>query len=84
MASEGAIAAVEAAGGSVVAVHYNKLGLRGLLKPEKFEEGMLPRQARPPPKMLEFYTQFKHRGYLSQEVQLARQMRALGVTAKEE
>uniref|UniRef100_A0A3Q7F5J8 SET domain-containing protein n=1 Tax=Solanum lycopersicum TaxID=4081 RepID=A0A3Q7F5J8_SOLLC len=46
-------AAVEAAGGSVRRVHYNKLGLRALLKPEWFEKKgrLLPRPARPPPKL---------------------------------
>lgn len=46
-------AAVEAAGGSVRRVHYNKLGLRALLKPEWFEKKgrLLPRAARPPPKL---------------------------------
>ncbi|KAL5753994.1 hypothetical protein ACOSP7_022214 [Xanthoceras sorbifolium] len=46
-------AAVEAAGGSVRKVHYNKLGLRALLKPEWFEKKgrLLPRPARPPPKL---------------------------------
>ncbi|CAL1379924.1 unnamed protein product [Linum trigynum] len=45
--------AVEAAGGSVRRVHYNKLGLRALLKPEWFEKKgrLLPRPARPPPKL---------------------------------
>lgn len=45
--------AVEAAGGSVRKVHYNKLGLRALLKPEWFEKKrrLLPRPARPPPKI---------------------------------
>ncbi|XP_074585245.1 uncharacterized protein LOC141841022 [Curcuma longa] len=45
-------AAVEAAGGSVRKVHYNKLGLRALLKPEWFEKKgrLLPKPARPPPK----------------------------------
>lgn len=46
-------AAVEAAGGSVRRVHYNKLGLRALLKPEWFEKKgrLLPKAARPPPKL---------------------------------
>ncbi|CAF1707110.1 hypothetical protein F2Q70_00010846 [Brassica cretica] len=43
---------VEAAGGSVRRVYYNKLGLRALLKPEWFEKKgrLLPKAARPPPK----------------------------------
>ncbi|EPS68867.1 hypothetical protein M569_05902, partial [Genlisea aurea] len=45
-------AAVEAAGGSVRRVYYNKLGLRALLRPEWFEKKgrLLPRPAKPPPK----------------------------------
>eukprot|EP00475_Leptophrys_vorax_P021815 TRINITY_DN29642_c0_g2_i2.p1 TRINITY_DN29642_c0_g2~~TRINITY_DN29642_c0_g2_i2.p1 ORF type:complete len:154 (-),score=10.28 TRINITY_DN29642_c0_g2_i2:112-549(-) len=45
--------AVVAAGGSVTRVHYNKLGLRALLKPEWFEKKgrLLPRPARPPPRI---------------------------------
>lgn len=44
--------AVEAAGGSVRRVYYNKLGLRALIKPEWFEKKgrLLPKAARPPPK----------------------------------
>ncbi|KAK4780326.1 hypothetical protein SAY87_016432 [Trapa incisa] len=44
--------AVEAAGGSVRKVYYNKLGLKALVKPEWFEKKgrLLPRPARPPPK----------------------------------
>ncbi|CAN6821904.1 unnamed protein product [Brassica oleracea] len=46
---------VEAAGGSVRRVYYNKLGLRALLKPEWFEKKgrLLPKAARPPPKQLD-------------------------------
>ncbi|GMH06673.1 hypothetical protein Nepgr_008513 [Nepenthes gracilis] len=46
-------AAVEAAGGSVRRVHYNKLGFRALLKPEWFAKKgrLLPKPARPPPKL---------------------------------
>ncbi|TQD75890.1 hypothetical protein C1H46_038571 [Malus baccata] len=42
--------AVEAAGGSVRRVYYNKLGLRALLKPEWFDKKgrLLPKAARPP------------------------------------
>lgn len=45
--------AVEAAGGTVTRVHYNKLGLRALLKPEWFaKKGRpIPRAARPPPRL---------------------------------
>ena len=78
-ASKQAIEAVEGAGGSVVSVHLNRLALRALTKPEKFEEGMVPRRARPPPKMLEYYIQHKNRGYLSKEIQLKRQLNKLGL-----
>lgn len=46
-------AAVEAAGGSVRRVHYNKLGFKALLKPEWFAKKgrLLPKAARPPPKL---------------------------------
>jgi len=77
--SKQAAHALEKAGGSVVAAHYNRLNLRNLLKPNKFEEGMMPRRARPTPKMREYYTQYENRGYLSLEIQLQQQMKKLGV-----
>ena len=45
--------AIEATGGSVTTVYYNKLGLRALLKPEAFAKKgrLIPRPARPPPKL---------------------------------
>ncbi|KAE8801943.1 50S ribosomal protein L15 [Hordeum vulgare] len=45
-------AAVEAAGGTVRLVYYNKLGFRALLKPEWFAKKgrLIPKAARPPPK----------------------------------
>lgn len=45
--------AIENAGGAVTTVYYNKLGLRALLKPEWFAKKgrVLPRPARPPPKL---------------------------------
>lgn len=48
-ASESAKRAVEEAGGSVKLVWYNRLGLRYLLKPDKFERPPR-REAVPPPK----------------------------------
>jgi len=69
-ASAKAIAAVEAVGGEVTTVHYNRLALRALLKPEKFEGKVLPRQARPPPKLMPYYTSYDKRGFLSPELQL--------------
>lgn len=77
-ASKAAIEAVEGAGGTVTSVHYNKLALRALLRPEKFvvqdEDGQqqlrLPRRARPPPKFQPYYTSYKNRGYLNPVVQM--------------
>ena len=58
-ASASAKRAIEAAGGSVKLVWYNRLGLRHLLKPHKFEQP--PRRAAiPPPKY--------RRKYLEQQV----------------
>jgi len=42
-ASEAAIEALEAVGGEVTTVHYNKLALRALLKPHKFGVGPIER-----------------------------------------
>jgi len=67
-ASEGAIKAVEAVGGEITTVHYNRLALRALLKPEKFD--IIPKRARPPPKLMQYYTDDDKRGYLSSKVEL--------------
>lgn len=67
-ASTGAIEAIENVGGEITTVHYNRLALRALLKPEKFE--IIPKRARPPPKLMQYYTDYEKRGYLSPEVQL--------------
>ena len=69
-ASHAAIAAVEGAGGRVTTKYYNRLALRALLKPESFD-GPLPRRARPPPKIMEYYKSFENRGELSPEMQLS-------------
>lgn len=70
-ASEGAIEAIETAGGEVTTVHYNRLALRALLKPEKFVDRGLPKFARPPPKWQPYYTNWhRHRGYLSVQAQM--------------
>jgi len=74
-ASQSAIAAVEAAGGSVVTVYHSPLALRALVKPEKFD--LLPRNPRPPPKLMQYYTNDDNRGYLSQRVQLDMARKAL-------
>ncbi|EKX52737.1 hypothetical protein GUITHDRAFT_101888 [Guillardia theta CCMP2712] len=41
---------IEEAGGKVIIAYYNRLGLRAMLKPEKFER--IPRRAAPPPKLM--------------------------------
>lgn len=66
-ASKTAIEAIEAAGGTVTCAHYNRLALRALLKPEKFV--LLPKRARPPPKLMPFYLDWEQRGEFSPEVQ---------------
>jgi len=50
-ASKSAIDAVQKSGGYVKTVYFNRLGLRYLLKPEKFKERKAPKRARPPPKL---------------------------------
>ncbi|KAJ0403962.1 hypothetical protein P43SY_009455 [Pythium insidiosum] len=66
-ASQTAIEAIEAAGGNITTVYFNRLGLRSLLKPHKFEA--LPQLARPAPKKMPYYTSYENRGYLSPEIQ---------------
>jgi len=78
-ASQSAIAAIEAAGGNITTVHYNKLALRALLKPQKFK--LLPRMASPPPKLMPYYTSHDNRGYLSPEIQ---RKKLLGVEEESE
>ena len=67
-ASKSAIEAIEAAGGTVVCGWYNRLNLRALLKPHKFD--VIPRRARPPPRKIKYYQDYENRGYLSPEMQL--------------
>ena len=67
-ASTGAIEAIEAVGGEITTVHYNRLALRALLKPEKF--AIIPKRARPPPKLMPYYTSHENRGYLSPQAQM--------------
>ena len=57
MASASAIKMVEDAGGTVTCVHFNALALRALMKPYKFE--LLPRRARPPPKIMNYYLEIQ-------------------------
>jgi large subunit ribosomal protein L15 len=67
VASQPAIAAIEATGGSVRTVYYSQLALRALLKPENFERKgrLLPRPALPPPKLMLKYMDREKRGYLA-------------------
>lgn len=66
-ASTEAIAAIENAGGTVTCVHFNKLALRALVKPYKFD--ILPHRARPPPRIMGAYLDRTKAGYLSPEIQ---------------
>ena len=66
-ASKSAIELVESVGGSVTTCYYNRLGLRVLLKPEKFEGRYVPRRAGPRGKAKGYYTSDENRGYLSVE-----------------
>jgi len=75
-ASAGAIEAIENVGGEVTTVHYNKLALRALLKPHKFD--IIPKRARPPPKLMQYYTDYDKRGYLSPDIQLKKLQKILG------
>lgn len=69
-ASKTAIEAIERQGGKITCAHYNKLGLRVLLKPEKFEEKHVPRRAQPPSKLMPYYTSIENRGYLADQEKL--------------
>lgn len=68
-ASKTAIEVVEGAGGTVTCAHYNRLALRALMKPEKFDLALFPKRARPPPKLMPFYLDWEQRGEFSPEVQ---------------
>ena len=63
-ASQSAIAAVERQGGKVVTAYYNELGLRVLLRPEKYDERLKPRRALPSKKDMPYYLSERNRGYL--------------------
>jgi len=99
-ASKSAIDAIEASGGYVTTVHFNRLAMRAHLKPETFhpkpnadsdvesdtdgDEGLdmhdnylLPKRARPPPKYMQYYTDYEKRGYLNPRVQMERKQRGL-------
>lgn len=67
-ASEEAVEAIEKFGGTVTCVHFNKLSLRALVKPFKFD--ILPRRARPNPKIMNYYLEETRAGYLSPGIQM--------------
>lgn len=68
-ASQSAIEAIERNGGSLVAKYLSRLALRAHLKPWKF--AVLPKESKPKPRVLKYYTDPEKRGFLSQQVQLA-------------
>lgn len=80
-ASREAISAIEKAGGTVTCVHFNRLALRALLQPYKFD--LLPRRARPNPSVMPFYLERLNCGYLAPEIQL-RNMMLFGYNTTEE
>lgn len=67
-ASTAAIEAIENAGGTITTVHYNKLALRQVMRPHKFEHPV--KDARPPPKYQPYYSSWNRRGYLNPKVQM--------------
>lgn len=65
-ATGSAIAAVEAAGGTIETRYYTDVTLRALVKPYRFEGKLLPRDADPSSKReLIYYSNPAHRGYLA-------------------
>jgi ribosomal protein L15 len=91
-ASEEAIAVTEEVGGQVTTVHFNRLAMRALIRPDKFpklasdkdgddddkeeDQYLLPKSARPPPKLQPYYTSWKNRGYLCPQVQMREWLQA--------
>ena len=68
-ASKQAIARVEELGGSVTTVYYNRLGLRVMLKPHKFDPKRVPRFAQPTNvRDRIYYSSEDNRGYLAKAV----------------
>jgi len=62
-ATQSAIEAIERNGGNIKTVYHDKIALRALLKPEKYD--IRPRAARPSHKHILFYADAKNRGYLA-------------------
>lgn len=81
MASSEAIKAIEAVNGTVTCVHFNKLALRALMKPYKFD--ILPLRARPNPKLINYYLDNTRSGYMSPDIQL-RNMKLFGSITTED
>eukprot|EP01038_Epipyxis_sp_PR26KG_P009570 gene9570-12891_t len=79
-ASAEAIKAVEAAGGTVTCVHFNRLALRAMMKPINFI--YFPWRARPPPRMIDYYLNSEHSGYLAPEIQI-RNIKLFGAATSE-
>lgn len=79
-ASMSAIEAVERVGGTVVTTYYNSLALRVLVQPERFI--VIPKVARPPPRLMPYYLDYRNRGSLSPEIQLQRQLSKLGLPSR--
>lgn len=76
-ASQSAIAAIEAAGGSVECRYYTPLSLRALVKPHKFAGKILPRPADPIAKKdLVWYSAPRNRGYLAKRSALTKALNA--------
>ncbi len=79
-ASESAIECVERLGGTVTCIHLNRLALRAMLKPYRFE--LYPYRARPTPGKMDRYLDYSRRGYLSPEVQI-RNLKLFGSVTSE-
>ena len=79
-ASKDVIENIKRVGGTVTCAHFNKLSLRALIKPFKFD--VIPRRARPNPKNMKYYLDETKAGYLSPEVQV-RNLHILGSISSE-
>eukprot|EP00937_MAST-01D_sp_MAST-1D-sp2_P002184 g2184.t1 len=80
--SAAAVEAIEAAGSTVECKHYNRLALRALLKPEAFD--VLPRRARPNPKLMQYYSRDDVRGEYSPIMQRRKMEGAKAVASADE
>lgn len=67
-ASSKAIEGIEKNGGKLVSKYYSPLNMRAYLMPLRFE--IIPKHARPPPRIMPYYVDSENRGYLSIEKQL--------------